>query len=1273
MKILHCADLHLGNLDGPVRDGKNARRDDTLRCMKYIAETAEIEKPNVSIIAGDLFNRSRLWSDPALDDINDSLDYFIRPLCKNSEQVALLFGTLNHDNPRAFENIKRAAADLKNLHVYTAPEVDTLSTGDGEIQILAMPGFDKGRLRVFMPDADAETENQNATTLVNGIVTGQAAKLDREKPSVLAAHYTVAGCEADNGQTFLAGQDVVILPQTIDAIGVTLGCFGHIHKPQRLGCNTPAYYSGSPNQLTFNDEKDEHGFYIHEISITGEVDSRFIHTPERRHQTIRLTQDQISEFIVTGTITGITPLARDAILRVYYDAAPEQEKALNRAAMQSYLLDSQVCGAFHVADFIREGQEDALVTDGVATEDTPAAALHRYLLMQKENGEAITDADIARLEELAVPIIREADDGRETNRHAGAFTPKRIEVTNYRSYTHAEFDFLEIRMAMVNGPNGVGKSSLFLDAIADCLYETSRDGSKGEWVRDGEKKGSVTFEFEMGGSDYRVARTRNQNGRGTLAFARKNSDTDEWENYGDTTMPLTQAKIAQVVGMDFQTFCSIALIRQDAYGIFLEADSDRRMEVLSSLLNLGIYTRAEGIAKDGMAAQRRTVASLKDRMSVLDEQMAAKEQIHAELKECENKLAIQSEQAKALDGRIKAAEREETLRQELTRQAQEKAREAANLNAQAQQKEDELHRQTAERDDAKRLAGMADTVASAVKAIEQARAELEPLVQDEANLQMLEKRQVNLQTMLKKTQGELEQLHRTKQIQTAALEQKAEIEAAVRELEQVRTDRQSLSPKIAEYDAVVKTIADLKNKASEFVGESRVRIGRLKNQIEGAEKKAQLLTDSGCPIADTASCKFLKDAQEAKSALTRLQKELETVKNADREKYGGMTAQIEEAKKRLDSIGNPKADLDALSEKERRAAPVAALAGKLEAAAATVAQIEKQEDDKKTLIFETEAEIQEIAEKLPPLRQSAEKVAQLRSKIKESEPTAALQSQCAAAVATVKALNINIDLITKDAEKARLEAVRAQEEADTVTAKLLANAGDDTLSMDALQSNRNALARDNQRIAKQIGGLQARLDSIAEAAEQWKEYRAELGVAAKKQNDYETLAAAFGIDGIQYVIIRSIVPEIEGRANAILSAMTGGRMAVDFRTEREVKKSKKIVNSLDVWITSLSGGCRPYSSHSGGEKVKIALAVTLALADVKARRAGVRLGMLFIDEPPFLDMDGTDAYADALISMANRNPEMRILAISHDPQLKARFDQNITVTAGENGSRVTTG
>lgn len=369
--------------------------------------------------------------------------------------------------------------------------------------------------------AGAETENQNATTLVNEIIIGQAAKRNPDIPSILAAHYTVAGCEADNGQVFLAGQDVVVLPQTIDAVGVTLGCFGHIHKPQRLGCRTPAFYCGSPNQLTFNDEKDRHGFYIHEISENREVTSRFITTPERRHLTIRLTQEQVAGFIDSGAVEGISPQARDAIVRVYYDATAEQEKALNRAALQNALLDRETTGAFYVAEIIRQETDDALVQSGAATDDTPAAALHRYLAAMTDNGTDLTDADIERLEELAAPIIRTADDGREASQHSGAFIPKRIEVTNYRSYIAAAFDFSDVRMAMVNGQNGVGKSSLFMDAIADYLYETSRDGAIGEWLRDGEKKGAITFEFEIGGIDYRVARTRNRSGRGTLALARK--------------------------------------------------------------------------------------------------------------------------------------------------------------------------------------------------------------------------------------------------------------------------------------------------------------------------------------------------------------------------------------------------------------------------------------------------------------------------------------------------------------------------------------------------------------------------------------------------------------------------------------------------------------------------------------------------------------------------------------------------------------------------------
>ena len=141
IKILHTGDIHLGDLAGPTKDGANLRRQDTLRCMDAIVNKARTEGPTVTIIAGDLFNRSRVWADTALDDVNDAISRFIVPLCEYSDAVVLLFGTMNHDNPRAFEVIRKATPDLKNLHIYTEPRVERLVTSEGPVQIMAAPGF----------------------------------------------------------------------------------------------------------------------------------------------------------------------------------------------------------------------------------------------------------------------------------------------------------------------------------------------------------------------------------------------------------------------------------------------------------------------------------------------------------------------------------------------------------------------------------------------------------------------------------------------------------------------------------------------------------------------------------------------------------------------------------------------------------------------------------------------------------------------------------------------------------------------------------------------------------------------------------------------------------------------------------------------------------------------------------------------------------------------------------------------------------------------------
>lgn len=91
---------------------------------------------------------------------------------------------------------------------------------------------------------------------------------------------------------------------------------------------------------------------------------------------------------------------------------------------------------------------------------------------------------------------------------------------------------------------------------------------------------------------------------------------------------------------------------------------------------------------------------------------------------------------------------------------------------------------------------------------------------------------------------------------------------------------------------------------------------------------------------------------------------------------------------------------------------------------------------------------------------------------------------------------------------------------------------------------------------------------------------------------------------------------------------------------------------------------------SGGEKVKASLAVILALSEIKATAAGIQLGMLFIDEPPFLDDDGTQAYVDSLEAIRKRYPDVKVMAITHDDAMKARFNQSVTVIKTEEGSKV---
>lgn len=1260
IRVLHTGDIHLGDLAGPTREGENLRRLDTLACMDHIVQTAREQGPHLTIIAGDLFNRSRVWADTALDDVNDALTRFIRPLCEYSDAVVLLFGTMNHDNPRAFEVIKKATGDLDNLHIYTTPKVEKITTSAGPVQIMAVPGFDKARLRLFNPGADKEMENRNATALVNDIVLGLSTEIDHSIPSILTAHYTVSGSESENGSTFLAGQDVVILPATIDATRVDLACFGHIHKPQKLMSTVPAYYCGSPNQLTFNDEGDDHGFWIHDIynpKSEGVSRSEFIHTPERHHFTLRLSADDVVRFISSGEYTA-PPGVKENIVRIRYSCTTEQEKAFNRAELQRQIM---AAGAFYVAEIVPEDIEDLDAKNQLTEHDGPAECLARWLEANEITGEK---AD--RLMELAVPIIKGADDGRDDGKHTGAFVPKTILVRNYRSYTDAFFDFEPVHMAMVNGRNGVGKSSLFMDAIADCLYEETRKEDIGGWVRDGTKSGSITFTFDMGGQTYRVVRTRTKAGRGTLALQRFDTEAEDWADESDTTMKLTQAKIERLLGMDCNTFCSIALIRQDAYGLFLDADSDRRMEVLSALLGLDIYNRMSEGVKEKAKEQRQQIAAAKERVKILGEQVEERGHlldVDAELNRKIEELEAATREAEA---DLKAAESVESLKQELTRQAEEKEAQAREFAREQREKldlEDEIERKLRE----------AHAVADGLEAAEEAARRLEAARADAEALQPAQDRDREILKELGLTRKALAdaeeavgRLESAKLQHEAIQKRRAEIEAAVETLKTIDQRMEAAREKLKQAEATEKAMREAKAAADQHVADSRVRIGELSARLEAAKAEAGKLADSGCPSPETATCKFLTSAVAAQAAIPELSVALETMKAEDRSKYEELMSTYRKAKEADDAMGDPMELIMEIDAERRKLQSTADLAPALAAADAKMEEIAASLEENRRRIAELRDTIDTLERERDELAGDLNLLDALNAAIEGAKPLADTLAERKAAAASVEALEPQLNRLDAEIRSTGEKADKAGKEAREIMGRIPTGGGGTLHLQTTIRINRKTVTD----YATQRGTIKAKLEAITEAEAQMAELRKTIEKTAAVLDDYTILGQAFSIDGIPYMIIRGVVPEIMRQSNDILAAMTGGRMAVDIRTDKEQKSNKKIVNSLEVWINTITGGNRPYQSHSGGEKVKIALAVTLGLADVKARRAGVQLGMLFIDEPPFLDGDGTEAYADALVSMGARNPNIRILAISHDPTMKARFAQNIIVTGGDDGSTV---
>ncbi|MCU7380477.1 metallophosphoesterase [Clostridiales Family XIII bacterium ASD5510] len=1289
MKILHTADWHLGSFLGPESDGVNLRYMDIVKCLDEMVRVAKIERPELVLVSGDIFDKAEIWQGRSHREVLQARRVILE-LSQISQKVIVMRGTPNHDSMEAFEELQAHFEFNKNVEVCATPDV--ISTDHFDIAVL--PGFDRGIFRAKFPGLSKEEENEVFTKELGNILLGLRAQCNSEKKSILMSHYTIPGSNTESGQTMMLTQFEPILPvEALKAADYDLVAMGHIHRPQVVQTVENCFYAGAINAMNFNDEGQERGFWIHHVeenafgrSGLNFTDSQFYKTPYREFITLHLTDTDITA-INHGNVDEVAmnywrhnDAVREKIVRVHYNCSYENNKALNTVPLEKVLLSD---GAFWVKEILPEKIEEAANREDMGSTTDPEKNLRKYLEEKQYPEETIQELILK-----ARPVIMEAEASASMTAATGTFEPVEIEVKNYRNYAAEKFNFEDISFCTINGHNGAGKSSLFMDAIIDCLYEEPREGDLTGWIRNDEKarSGSIMFTFKIGDKTYRVTRTRARSGKGTLNLAEL-VDIDqfcgEWMDRSKEKYKDTQAEIINILGMDSLTFKSCALIMQDQYGLFLQAPKEDRMIILGNLLGLGIYQAMEKIVKDKAKESGAKTRDLKKEIELHTSTITGYGNPESELSVCNAQLKDYEQQLQ-----LKTAERDKN---KLLLSHQQEARERReNLLTSIQT----LGAKKAAAEQNKKT--QQDIIDSSLVILE-SKAEIEEKVAEYKTLLERELALAGESALYTSKKQEAENLAREAGIEQEAIatykervkrkedelswaqptEQDVVVKEKAAEYERQKKLLDEAYEKERSYREVEQKLTQSKHSLQQLLSQYDASVQHMQLAEESLKKKADLLSNVECVDIDNAKCGFLADAISSKQALENYPEQYAEKKKAFEEQAMPINLQITEMEKQLSDmdfdieevaeISKIVCDLkpyvpqlEAINQREGKIALLEADIGHLQS---NICEAEKRLAETKLKGTEAEQERDRYAKAFEEHGKVLSAIATLEPWIEREKQLPVAEERKETAANRIFELGVEIynieNEITEKQEEAdkEMQALNGIEELTARVALLNADVDSVNASIREIQMKTGAL---NQKISE-IEKLRREISVLQEKETE----------AARETANYDILKVAFSQDGIPHQIVRSVIPSLSATANSILGQMTGGKMGIEFNTEKVLKSnSKKEVVTLDIFIEEYGKAPLPYLSKSGGEKVKASLSVILALAEIKSTSAGIQLGMLFIDEPPFLDSDGIQAYCDALETIQIRYENIKIMAITHDPTMKARFPQNLDVIKTENGSKI---
>ena len=265
--------------------------EDQAHLLDQFVDLARQEKPDVVLIAGDVYDRAV----PPTEAVNLLDDVLSRLVLTLRLQVILIAG--NHDSSPRLSFGSRLLADC-GLHIQGLPTTTTpaiiLEDKHGPVHVYPLPYAEPAIVRHLTSQEDLQGHQAAMKVLLDGIL----ARHPREARSVVVAHCFVTGStQSESERPICIGGVASIDPSTF--LGFSYVALGHLHRPQSC-VGGRLWYSGSLMRYSFSEVDHDKSVLLVEMDGQGRSTVKQIAMTPRRQ--VRRVEGYFSQ-IIDGAAT----------------------------------------------------------------------------------------------------------------------------------------------------------------------------------------------------------------------------------------------------------------------------------------------------------------------------------------------------------------------------------------------------------------------------------------------------------------------------------------------------------------------------------------------------------------------------------------------------------------------------------------------------------------------------------------------------------------------------------------------------------------------------------------------------------------------------------------------------------------------------------------------------------------------------------------------------------------------------------------------------------